>query len=80
MRKWLQFLQRWRAVHGHNPDFPASFTGPTRLHGGLLKLIEKCDGQCRGLRWHSFRRFGAAQLQHLGLPLSGICLYGGWNS
>lgn len=80
VRDWLHFLQRWRALHGHNPDVPASFTGPTGLHDGLLRLIGKGTGQCRGLRWHAFRRFGAAQLHHLGLPLAGVCLYGGWNS
>ena len=80
VRGWLQFLQRWRALHGHNPDVPASFTGPTGLHAGLLRLINKGTGQCRGLRWHAFRRFGAAQLHNLGLPLAGVCLYGGWSS
>ena len=37
-------------------------------------------GRAGGLRWHSFRRFGAAQLHHLGLTLLAICLYGGWKS
>lgn len=80
VREWLLFLQRWRALHGFNPDFPASFTGPTGLHDALLRLINKGSGECRGLRWHGFRRYGAAQLHHLGLPLAGICLYGGWSS
>ena len=75
---WLQFLATWRAAHGRRPDQPASFKGPSRLHAALKAVLAKGGGQCASLRWHSFLRWGAAQLHGLGAPPSAIHLYGGW--
>ena len=75
---WLEFLASWRAAHGHRPDQPASFRGAGGLHTALRSLLAKGGGECASLRWHSFRRWGAAQLHGLGPPPSAIHLYGGW--
>jgi len=77
---WLQFLGVWRALHGHRPEQPASFRGTAGLHAALRRLLDRGEGACASLRWHSFRRFGAAQLKHLGAPMAAILLYGGWAS
>ena len=74
---WLQFLASWQAAHGHRPDQPATFRGPAGLHAALKALLAKGEGQCTSLRWHSFRRWGAAQLHELGAPPFAIHLYGG---
>ena len=79
-KKWLQFVAFWRASHGHHPDRPASFSGVAGLHRALRELLAKGGGRCAHIRWHGFRRFGAAQLQGLGLPMSSIQVYGGWGS
>ena len=70
----------WRASHGHHPDRPASFRGVAGLHKALRELLDKGGGRCAHIRWHGFRRFRAAQLHGLGLPLSSIQVYGGWGS
>ena len=77
---WLQFLASWRAAHGHRPDKPASFKGPSGPHAALKALLAKGGGQCASLQWHSFRRWGAVQRHGLGAPPSAIHLYGGWAS
>ena len=47
---WLQFLASWRAAHGHRPDQPASFKGPSGLHAALKALLAKGGGHCASLR------------------------------
>ena len=76
-KKWLQFIAFWRASHGHHPDRPASFRGVAGLHKALRELLDKGGGRCAHIRWHGFKRFEAAQLQGLRLPLSSIQIYGG---
>ena len=50
------------------------------MSAALKALLAKGEAQCASLRWHSFRRWGAAQLHGLGAPTSAIHLYGGWAS
>ena len=78
--KWAAFLARLRARHGYHPDVPAWFQGMDGLHSGLHSILERPGGSFKYLRWHSFRRFGAAQLHGLGLPVRFIMLWGGWKS
>ena len=75
--KWAAFLARLRACHGYHPDVPAWFQGTDGLHRGLHSILERPRGSFKYLRWHSFRRFGAAQLHGLGLPVRFIMLQGG---
>ena len=75
--KWAAFLARLRASHGYHPDVPAWFQGTDGLHRGLHNILDRPGGSFKYLRWHSFRRFGAAQLHGLGLPVRFIMLWGG---
>ena len=59
------------------PDVPAWFQGTDGLHRGLHSILDRPGGSFKCLRWHSFRRFGAAQLHGLGLPVRFIMLLGG---
>ena len=37
-------------------------------------------GGKKRIRWHAFRRLGAAQLKHMGAPMPTIMLWGGWKT
>ena len=78
--KWAAFLARLRASHGYHPDVPAWFQGTDGLHRGLHSILDRPGGSFKYLRWHSFQRFGAAQLHGLGLPVRFIMLRGGSKS
>ena len=45
----------------------------------MVSLLERGEGK-KTVRWHSFRRMGAAQLWKMGAPLTTIMLWGGWKS
>ena len=75
--KWAAFLARLRASHGYHPDIPAWFQGTDGLHRGLHSILDRPGGSFKYLHWYSFRRFGAAQLHGLGLPVRFIMLWGG---
>ena len=78
--RWAGFLARLRALHGYHPDRPAWFRGRDGLHDGLRGLLDRPGGSYKNTRWHSFRRYGAAQLYGLGLPVRFIMLWGGWKT
>ena len=78
--KWAASLARLRASHGYHPDVPAWFQETDGLHRGLHSILDRPGGSFKYLRWHSFRRFGAAQLHGLGLPVRFIMLWGGDGS
>ena len=79
-RKWGDFLARFRAISGHHPHRPAFFTSKAHLAAAFLELVHSPGCTCKTIRWHSWRRFGTAQLQALGLPLHLVQIWGGWKS
>ena len=81
--EWAAFLARLKASQGYHPDVPAWFQETDGLHRGWHSILDTPGGSFKYLRWHSFRRFGAAQLHGLGLPVRFIMLWGGgggWKS
>ena len=62
-RKWGDFLARLRALLGHHPHRPAFFTSKAHLAAAFLELVQSPGCTCKTIRWHIWRRFGAAQLQ-----------------
>jgi hypothetical protein len=76
-QRWLDFMYRWRRAHGRSADEPC-FPSTDRLQRQFQELTKGSD--LRELRWHAFRRFGAAQLFSSGLRLSLLQVYGGWHS
>ena len=80
-RKWGDFLARLRALSGHHPHRPAFFTSKAHLAAAFLELVQKPGCTCKTIRWNSWRRFGAAPLQALRLPLHLVQIWGGgWKS
>ena len=59
-RKWGDFLARLRALSGHHPHRPAFFTSKAHLAAAFLELVQSPGCTCKTIRWHSWRRFGAA--------------------
>ena len=78
-RRWGDFLARLRVLAGHHPHRPTFFAGKLQLQANFAALLQAKECCCRTIRWHSWRQFGAAQLQSLGLPLHLIQIWGGWN-
>ena len=77
--KWGDFLARLRALSGHHPHRPAFFTSKAHLAAAFLELVQSPGCRCKTIRWHSWRKFRAAQLQALGLPLHLVQIWGlGW--
>ena len=76
MREWLQFLAKLRALKGFHPDRGAWHESREALGKTLVSLPERGEGK-KTVRWHSFRRMGAAQLRKMGAPLTTIMLWGG---
>ena len=79
VRAWLQFLAKLRALRGFHPDRGAWHESREALGKTLVSLLERGEGK-KTVRWHSFRRMGAAQLRKMGAPLTTIMLWGGWKS
>ena len=79
VREWLQFLAKLRALKGFHPDRGAWHGSREALGKTLVSLLERGEGK-KTVRWHSFRRMGAAQLRKMGAPLTTIMLWGGWKS
>ena len=75
--KWGDFLARLRALSGHHPHRPAFFTSKAHLAAAFLELVQSPGCKCKTIRWHSWRKFRAAQLQALGLPLHLVQIWGG---
>ena len=78
-REWLQFLIKLRALNGFHPDRGAWHGSGEALGKTLVRLLEKGGGK-KTIRWHAFRRLGAAQLKHMGAPMPTIMLWGGWKT
>ena len=76
VRAWLQFLAKLRALKGFHPDRGAWHESREALGKTLVSLLERGEGK-KTVRWHSFRRMGAAQLRKMGAPLTTIMLWGG---
>ena len=79
VREWLQFLAKLRALKGFHPDRGAWHESREALGKALVSLLERGEGK-KTVRWHSFRRMGAAQLRKMGAPLTTIMLWGWWKS
>ena len=79
VREWLQFLAKLRALKGFHPDRGAWHESREALGKTLVSLLERGEGK-KTVRWHSFRRMGAAQLRKMGAPLTTIMLWGGGGS
>ena len=79
VREWLQLLAKLRALKGFHPDRGAWHESREALGKTLVGLLERGEGK-KTVRWHSFRRMGAAQLRKMGAPLTTILLWGGWKS
>ena len=73
VREWLQFLAKLRALKGFHPDRGAWHESREALGKTLVSLLERGEGK-KTVRWHSFRRMGAAQLRKMGAPLTTIML------
>lgn len=57
----------------------SNYSGSYGRHAvSAVRLLE--GSPLEGMRWHAFRRFGAAQLFASGLRLSLLQIYGGWAS
>ena len=78
-KEWLAFLGKLRALRGFHPHKGAWHGSGDALGKSLVELLER-GGRGRGLRWHSFRRLGAAQLRKSGAPMQTVLLWGGWKS
>ena len=78
-KEWLAFLGKLRALRGFHPHKGAWHGSGDALGKSLVGLLER-GGRGRGLRWHSFRRLGAAQLRKSGAPMQTMLLWGGWKS
>ena len=76
VRAWLQFLAKLKALKGFHPDRGAWHESREALGKTLVSLLERGEGK-KTVRWHSFRRMGAAQLRKMGAPLTTIMLWGG---
>ena len=68
-----------RALNGFHPDRGAWHGSDEALGKTLVRLLEKGGGK-KTIRWHAFRRLGAAQLKHMGAPMPTILLWGGWKT
>ena len=79
VRAWLQFLAKLRAPKGFHPDRGAWHESTEALGKTLVSLLKRGEGK-KTVRWHSFRRMGAAQLRKMGAPLTTMMLWGGWKS
>ena len=77
-REWGEFLQMLRARHGFPPARSAWFTSRAALHRGIAELVGRPESDCKALRWHSWRWYGAAQLRLLGAPTQSLLRWGGW--
>ena len=75
-KEWLVFLGKLRALKGFHPHKGAWHGSGDALGKSLVELLER-GGRGRGLRWHSFRRLGAAQLRKSGAPMQTVLLWGG---
>ena len=75
-RKWGDFLARLRALSEHHPHRPAFFTSKAHLAAAFLELVQSPGYTCKTICWHSWRRFRAAQLRALGLPLHLVQIWG----
>ena len=76
VQEWLQFLAKLRALKGFHPDRGAWHESREALGKTLVSLLERGEGK-KTVRWHGFRRMGAAQLRKRGAPLTRIMLWGG---
>ena len=77
---WGTFLAALRARNGYHPQRPAWFPTRATLHAHLRQLVARPGSGCALLRWHAWRRYGAAQLRCLGLPTPGLLRWGGWST
>ena len=77
-REWGEFLQMLRARHGFPPARSAWFPSRAALHKGFGELVGRPESDCKALRWHSWRQYGAAQLRLLGAPTQSLLRWGGW--
>ena len=77
-REWGEFLQMPRARHGFPPARSAWFASRAALHRGIAELVGRPVSDCKALRWHSWRRYGAAQLRLFGAPTQSLLRWGGW--
>ena len=75
VREWLQFLAKLRALKGFHPDRGAWHESREALGKTLVSLLERGEGK-KTVRWHSFRRMGAAQFRKMGAPITTIMLWG----
>ena len=78
-KEWLAFLGNLRALRGFRPHKGAWHGSGDALGKSLVELLER-EGRGRDLRWHSFTRLGAAQLQTWGAPMQIMLLGGVWKS
>ena len=75
---WGSFLWLLCARHGFHPGRPAWHESCAALHAHLQELIGCPRSGCTLLRWHAWRRYGAAQLRCLGAPTPALLRWGGW--
>ena len=52
-----------RTKHKYSPTRSAWFPSSQARHKGQRDLLDKPESTCKYLRWHSWRRFGAAELR-----------------
>ena len=79
-RAWLKFLCRLRALGGHHPNRGAWIHSGTAPGDAMVRLLDKPGQGRKTVRWRGLCWFEGAQLYRLGLPLSLVMLWGGWNS
>ena len=75
--EWGEFLQMLRARHGFPPARSAWFHSKAALHKGFAELVGRPESDCKAPRWHSWCRYGAAQLRLLGAPTQSLRRWGG---
>ena len=72
-REWLQFLVKLRALKGFHPDRGVWHGSGEALDKTVVRLLEQGERK-KTIRWHAFRRLGAAQLKHMGAPMQTIMI------
>ena len=77
-RVWGEFLSELRARNGFHPERPAWHTSRQAIHTHLRELVSRPGSGCALLRWHAWRRYGAAQLRLLGATTPTLLRWGGW--
>ena len=68
------------AKHGFHPNKPTWIAGKTCLHSLIKEMAMRAGSNNNFVRWHSWRRFGAAQLKRLGARQYVLLEWGGWHN